>query len=390
MRIISLIVFLSSFCLQAQKKLMSARPISDCSGAIELQNSGNFTTEFTGEKGKLNDLYAYSQLSNIKETNSLFLKFTAPTHGKLSLGAKISEGNFDLIVFKNSTGNIIDDIYYGKAKIEKSTLNPVSEILVSKDSLTPKDSIFINLKADDVILLFFNTEKGSKAFLNFSVLFEISYELANIDKLKKVVDERKSGYILSIEIQIRDTETELPVIANINIRDKNKSNLFNGSDLFFDTKKSNELTIRCDAAGYLHYEKTFKIYHDSEKVIRIPLQCLRTGTKIKIDDLQFAKGTDQIFSSAQSTLMGIRDFLLLNASIKVEIQGHVNNEGKNDRSSKSLARKRARKIRNFYRESGVNGKRLTMKSFSNKFPIYPNPKNEKESQANRRVEIKIL
>ena len=159
MRIISLIVFLSSFCLQAQKKLMSARPISDCSGALEIQNSGNFNAQFTGKTGKLNDLYAYSYLSNFKETNSLFFKFTAPANGKLNVGAKISEGKFDLIIFKNNTENIVADLYHGKAKIEKSTLNPVSEILLSRDSLTQKDSIVINLKTDDVILIFFNTDK---------------------------------------------------------------------------------------------------------------------------------------------------------------------------------------------------------------------------------------
>jgi outer membrane protein OmpA-like peptidoglycan-associated protein len=89
-------------------------------------------------------------------------------------------------------------------------------------------------------------------------------------------------------------------------------------------------------------------------------------------------------------LIGIKDFLLLNAEIKIEIQGHINNEGESDRSSKRLSKKRAKKIRNFFTACGVNRNRLTVKAFSNQFPIYPNPKNEKESQANRRVEIKIL
>lgn len=389
-RIIILFLLFYSVNLFAQKVDFPDHNIADCSGAIELQNPGNFNAQFTGKTGKLNDLFAYSYLSNFKETNSLFFKFTAPTNGKLSLGAKISKGKFDLLIFKTISENIIDDLYYGKAKIEKSTLNPVSEIILNKDSLLQKDSMYFNLKADDVILLFFNTDKGSEEFLNFSIQFEINDLIANTDKLKKIVDVRKNGQLANVEIQIRDSETALPVISNINIRENKKSYLYKSSDLILSAEKSNQLSIRCDATGYFYYQKTIKIYPDSGKVIQIPLISINAGKKLKIDNLQFIKGTDQIFPSTESNLIGIKDFLLLNAEIKIEIQGYVNNEGKNDRSSKSLSRKRARKICNYFKTCGVNGNRLKMKAFSNKFPIYPNPKNEKESQVNRRVEIKIL
>jgi hypothetical protein len=389
-RITILIFLIYSVNLFAQKVDFPDHNIADCSGAIELQNTGNFYAQFTGKTGKLNDLFGYSYLSNFKETNSLFFKYTAPSNGKLSLSAKISEGKFDLLIFKTISENISDDIYYGKAKIENSTLKPVSEIRLNKDSLAQKDSMYINLKTDDVIVFFFNTEKGSQEFLNFSIQFEISDFLASTDKLKKIVDDRKNGQNSSIEIQIRDAETSLPVISNVTIIGNKKSNLYKGSDLIFSAEKIHQLSIICDATGYFLYENTVKIYPDSAKIIDIPLQSLSTGKKLKIDKLQFIKGTDQIFPSTESNLISIKDFLLLNAELKIEIQGHINNEGENDRSSKTLSRKRAEKIRDFFEACGVNEKRLTVKSFSNKFPIYPNPKNEKESQANRRVEIKIL
>jgi outer membrane protein OmpA-like peptidoglycan-associated protein len=41
-------------------------------------------------------------------------------------------------------------------------------------------------------------------------------------------------------------------------------------------------------------------------------------------------------------------------------------------------------------DSGVNRRRLSFKACGNEFPIYLNPDNEKEAQANRRAEIKIL
>lgn len=390
MRISTLFFLFFTFTLSAQKVLLPNHNIADCSGAVELQNVGNFNSQFTGDKGRLKDFFAYSYLPNFKETNSLFFKFTAPRNGKLSLGAKISNGKFDLIILKSISGNIVDDIYHGKATIEKSTKIPVSEILIPKDSIASIDTISLDLKSDDIVMIVFNTEKGLKEFLNFSITFEISDEFENPDKFKKVIDDRKNSLAATMEIQIRDAETGLPVISNVNIKDKKKSNLYKGSDLIFSTEKMNLLTINCDATGYFFSEETFKVYPDSSKIIKIQLQSLSKGKKLKIDKLQFIKGTDQIFPGTESNLIGVKDFLLLNAEIKIEVQGHVNNEGENDMSSKSLARKRARKVRNFFKTCGVNGKRLTVKAFSNKFPIYPNPKNEKESQANRRVEIKIL
>lgn len=390
MRITLLFFLYYSLNLNAQKVIFPNHNIADCSGAVELLNAGNFNTEFTGKGGRIKDFFAYPTLSNFKETNSLFFKFIAPTNGKLSLVANISGGKFDLIIFKAVTSNIVDDIYYGKAKIEKLTNKPGSEISLIQDSLIKTSSPFINLKSDDVIMIVFNTEKGSKELLNFNVTFEISEMTENPDKLKKIIDERKNYQSATIEIQIRDVNTKIPIIANVNVKDRKKSSLYKGSDLIFNTEKINQLSVKCDAVGYFFYEETFKVYPDSSIVKEILLQAMSKGKKLKIDKLQFMKGTDQIYPSTESNLINIKDFLLLNSEIKIEIQGHVNNEGESDKASKSLSRKRARKVRNFFVGCGVHRKRLTVKAFSNKFPIYPNPKNEKESQENRRVEIKIL
>lgn len=390
MRIFFLFLLLSPLYLQAQEKFVPARLISDCAGAVEIQNSGEYEIAFTGNSGNVDDLFEYKNIPNLKETNSLFLKFVAPYSGKLKLEAKLSKGKFQMIVFKSTSENIYDDIFYGKATIEKSITKPTSSFTLPADSSGIKDSLSIYLQTDDIVMIIFNSVKNKQENLKFNLDFEVLGERENPDKLKKVIDERKHGQLETLEIRIRDTETGLPLIAEINIKDKKRTNLYKGSDLLFSTEKTNLLTMKCTATGYFFVEEKFKVHPDSAKIILIQLQAMKKGKSMKIDKLQFLKGANQIYPGSELNLIKVKDFLLLNANLKIEIQGHVNNEGENDMSSKRLSRQRAKSVRNFFIASGVNGKRLSWKACSNKDPIYPNPKNEIESQSNRRVEIKVL
>ncbi len=381
---------MSTFYLQAQEDFLPTRLISDCAGAVEIQNSGKYSIAFTGKSGKINDFFEYKYITNLVETNSLFFKFVAPHNGILKLQANLSKGKFQMLIFKNTSDNISDDVFYGKATVEKSITNPTSNLVLPADSSTLKDYLSINLKTDEIVIIVFNTLKNKKDILNLNFDFEVVEELENSDKLKKVIDERKGSNFATMEIQIRDSETGLPVVSEINIKDKKKSSLYKGSDLLFSTEKSNQLTVKCNATGYFFVEEKFKVYPDSSKLILIQLQSMGKGKSMKIDKLQFLKGTDHIYPGSELNLIKVKDFLLLNANLKIEIQGHVNNEGEDDLSSKKLSRQRAKRVRNFFIASGVNSRRLSWKACSNKDPIYPNPKNEIESQSNRRVEIKVL
>jgi outer membrane protein OmpA-like peptidoglycan-associated protein len=390
MRIISLIIFLSTFYLQAQKDLLYTKLISDCAGAVEIQNSGEYDIAFTGKSGKINDLFEYKYIPNLRETNSLYLKFVAPQNGKLKMEASLPKGKFQMIVFKNNSDNIYDDIFEGKATIERSLIEPISNFTLPSDSSKVRDSLSMYMRTNDIIIILFNTLKNKKDQLKFILDFEVLDELENPDKFKKVIDERKNGQFPTLEIQIRDAETGLPLIAEVNIKDKKRSNLYQGSDLLFSAEKTNQLTIKCNVAGYFFIEEKFKVHPDSSKIILVQLHSMKKGKSMKIEKLQFLQGTDKIYPGSELNLVKVKDFLLLNASLKIEIRGHVNNEGENDMSSKRLSRQRAKRVRNFFIASGVNSKRLSWKACSNKDPIYPNPKNEIESQSNRRVEIKVL
>ena len=94
--------------------------------------------------------------------------------------------------------------------------------------------------------------------------------------------------------------------------------------------------------------------------------------------------------NSEPKLNRLKDFLLLNSDISIEIQGHVFALGDNSLAGQKVSEARAKRVKKFLIEHGVNKNRLKSKGYGNTKPIYEEPKFSYEEQANRRVEILVL
>src|SRR5688572_7152788 len=83
------LLFLSFFAINAfgQQILESSDAISDCTGATNVLQTGEYRMQFSGKGGKVNDFKAYDMLSDLEEKNSLFCSFKASYNGRFSLKA---------------------------------------------------------------------------------------------------------------------------------------------------------------------------------------------------------------------------------------------------------------------------------------------------------------
>jgi outer membrane protein OmpA-like peptidoglycan-associated protein len=83
--------------------------------------------------------------------------------------------------------------------------------------------------------------------------------------------------------------------------------------------------------------------------------------------------------------------MIENEDLHIEIQGHVNGEGsRNKRKFISLSEDRAKAIYQKLLEAGIDKSRMSYKGFGNAKMIYPTPVNNRQAEANRRVEAEIL
>lgn len=363
--------------------------IADASGAAEILNNGVYHVEFTGQSGFFQDINQYKELAEIQEKNSLFFKYTAPFDGSLSLDASASNGFIQLAIFKATTESISNDVLHGRAILLRSFKGTMSHTVSLSMVSSMENQLPLELKKDETILLAFNTLKKGDRQLTFNLQFELSEEMRNAERYKKVVDERKDS-LTRFVLKIRDAETGFPVVADINIKGKRHSTLYTGSDLIFNVEKSQKLNLKCDAAGYFFSDRDIAIHPDSLNEILVEMRPISQGKTLKIDKIEFIKGTADLIPGAENTLNRVKDFLLLNSNLRIEVQGHVNNEGDDNVRTNQLSKRRAKKVMNYFIQSGIKRKRLTYKGYGSKFPVYPKPKTAKEDQANRRVEIKIL
>ena len=109
----------------------------------------------------------------------------------------------------------------------------------------------------------------------------------------------------------------------------------------------------------------------------------------ELDDVYFVAGLSTVLEESYPKLKRLRDFLILNPTINIEVHGHVNEDSDKDLVSMKLSKKRAQKVVDYLVDGGVDSNRLKAIGFGNTKPIFKDPQTEEEKEANRRVEILI-
>lgn len=379
----------------AQTQALSSENIADCNGATVISNPGSYSFQFTGGNGIVEDLTNYPSLKNIPEKNSAWFYFTAPHDGRFSIDAKSLQGKLQLIIFQNEEDtkqDICSSVFHGTAEIKRLIANPkTSEIglslLVDENHLYP-----IELKKDKQIVIFFQSMEKGKNFAEFKIQFESQNSPNSKVNSEKTVDLRKQNDNPTLNIQVRDIETGNPIVADLNISGhKTLTGLYNGSDFYFTIDRAAKLDIKCDAPGYFFNDRQEPISSGSDHELVIYLQPVGEGKTFKIEEIEFIPGSSEFLSSADLKLKRLKDFLVLNSGVKIEIQGHVFAAGEETSfAAMRLSEARAKRVYNYLVDAGISKDRMTHKGYGGTMTIYAKPKFAYEEQANRRVEIKII
>jgi OOP family OmpA-OmpF porin len=117
-----------------------------------------------------------------------------------------------------------------------------------------------------------------------------------------------------------------------------------------------------------------------------PKLVMVTAGEIRItQQIQFETGSAKIRPVSFPILDAVKDVLVQNPQIKLEVQGHTDNQGQAAYNLK-LSQQRADSVRSYLSSHGIEGERLTAKGFGMDKPIVPNTTNANKAQ-NRRVQF---
>lgn len=198
-----------------------------------------------------------------------------------------------------------------------------------------------------------------------------------------------------LRLNLVDSKTRKPVTGSVTVEGMRFDSVMQGNDgsgYEFRQDKFRKLSIGCLAKGYMF--KTIKVPASGAKELEVELALdpIEAGAQVILDEIRFVGNEDKVRRASQPSLYLLLHFLEQNPTTKVEIQGHVNgpNTKKNIKEFIDLSTSRARTVRDFLLLNQVDDGRVLFTGMGNASMIYPEPKNENESEANRRVEVHVV
>jgi flagellar motor protein MotB len=151
------------------------------------------------------------------------------------------------------------------------------------------------------------------------------------------------------------------------------------------------LKIGCTRKGYMFTTVRVKGSTDETVTVEIPLTPISVGEKVVLDDIRFVGNEDKVMRQSEASLLLLLRFMQENSSVRIVVQGHVNGPTyKNKKEFIDLSTARAKTVYDFLLVNDIAPDRISYEGIGNAEMIYPEPKNRDQSEANRRVEVKIL
>jgi outer membrane protein OmpA-like peptidoglycan-associated protein len=149
--------------------------------------------------------------------------------------------------------------------------------------------------------------------------------------------------------------------------------------------------IQIERKGFLMYSEHVPLneeQRDTSFEWKISLSPIETGAKIVLRNVFFETGSSRLSSISQTELNELLQLLRENPSMRIEIQGHTDNQGKPADNLK-LSMFRAKAVLGYLTSKGISTTRLKVNGYGDKRPITSNDTDQGKS-LNRRTEIHVI
>jgi outer membrane protein OmpA-like peptidoglycan-associated protein len=198
---------------------------------------------------------------------------------------------------------------------------------------------------------------------------------------------------------VYDSITKKPLAADFQLYDLNTKELFkraianSGNGEFLVAIPTNKnFGLIAEHQGYLYYSKNYSL-DKLEKtedgfIVNVPMQPIDSGTEIVLENIFFDVDQWDLKPESILELEKLKDFLTKNSTLKVELGGHTDSDG-NDDHNMVLSNNRAKAVKDWLIDNGIDKERLTHKGYGETAPIAPNDTPENKAK-NRRTVVKIL
>lgn len=338
-----------------------------------------------------------------EEANSIWYLIKSPSTGSFTFDIVSSNelDDWDFLLYEHKSqfcrridSNKIKPIRTNLSRSSTTGLSLNSNDEFSSPGINNNYSKYVNVKSEDEFVLVVNNTKRANGGHTLIVHFPKEKKVEQIIEPVKV-EMVKEIPKLKFTVDIIDAATKQAVSGNITISGLRKENIelkeITNYEAIVD-KTLYKINLTVSTEGYMLYSTKININKSKDEFHQVvTLERIVEGKNVSLDDIQFQPASDKFLKTAESSLKSLLNFLELNKTIKIEIEGHVNGPGQsNHQEFKKLSIDRANAVRDFLTSNGIEISRIQCTGYGNSKMIFPEPKIEDEHSANRRVEIKIV
>lgn len=381
----------------------SVKDEGDCTGAIFIPDSV-YICDHAGR--------GFGNLLEIKENpiedkqwlerehNTTWYKFRVPVKTSLTFDIipKDPEDDIDFLVFEGAIPGICD-------KIQSKQVSPV-RTNISRNDKSLNSMCGLSKDAPDEFV-----RSGVGASYSKALDVEAGELLYLVVDYQ---DRPRDGYTIhfhydppppppsavkdtrpqELDVHVVDAKTGKPVQAAITIEGMVFDSVVNAkgrSDYSFRMETYRNLRVGCVQKGYMFYNAKVKGSADDTVRVDVRLVPIAEGEHVVLQDIRFVGNEEKVLRSSEGSLMQLLQFMTANPKVKVQIEGHVNGPTfKNTKEFIELSTARAKTVYDFLLVNDIEPERISYVGLGNSQMLFPDPKSKEQSDANRRVEVKIL
>ena len=360
MKIFLLLLFTSALhVLFAQRS-----SYNNCAGAVFAPIEGSFSLPFLGAK----------------KQNQIWLVFIAPKTGKFNLNITTISASFN---YAKGVLYISNEEWCGLTPLQKTQTDSVA--FDEKNFLALQN---VELEKNQFATICLETQES----LRDVMLFETAFFTTNLGEEEQVLDFTYDEALPVYTLVLRDGQTKAPIAGRISLQGAPEINgSYFASQLSINLKQPlKKGFLKVEVPGYFPVEyKEHRIPLGLSYIDTIYLNGFKAGELTKLEQVYFRAGLPEIMEESYAQLNRLRDLLILNPQLNIEIHGHVNLDENSTKKALKLSKQRAEMVKNYLVQNGVAAKRLYPIGYGSSKPVYKQPKDEAEKEANRRVEILI-
>ena len=311
-----------------------------------------------------------------------------------NLGEKINTQNNEISPFIHPSNTTLyfssdghigmggQDIFY--SKIENGKFSSPINIGYPINTDADETCFFVNSEGN---LAFYASNSLEENYGNTDIYFFKLYKEAQPTKVitlkgKIIYDDFKKRNQALLEIKNLKTNRIVASTTSDKITDNYILALPVGEDY--------AMNVTC--SGYLFYSENFSLkgINDTVSVIEedITLQAIKEGQSVVLKNIFFETNSFELKEESNAELQTMLELMQKNPTLRVEISGHTDNIGKDDYNI-SLSENRAKSVRQWLVDKGIDTQRIVAKGYGKTKPIADNS-TEEGRQQNRRTEFKII